>query len=80
MTQDDWDELMEIVAFMQEVPPGPPVGCEYRVPADHPCYGCRMYANPCVYPCNKFREHKLDRTADEFVIELEERNRETCHR
>ena len=45
---------------------GPPVGYEYRVPEGHPCYGCRMYANPCVYPCNKFREKKIDRTADEI--------------
>jgi len=35
------------------IPPGPPIGCEYRVPEGHPCYGCRMYTNPCLYPCNK---------------------------
>ena len=66
--------------IMQQIPPGPPVGCEYRVPPGHPCYGCRMYANPCVYPCNKFREKKIDRTADEFALELEEKNFETDHR
>ena len=68
------------VEIMQKTPPGPPIGTEYRVPEWHPCHGCRMYANPCVYPCNKFREKKLTRTADEFAKELEERNRETCHR
>ena len=80
MTKEEWDDLMELVAMIQEVPQGPPVGCEYRVPKDHPCYGCRMCANPCVYPCNKFRENKIDRTADEFAIELEEKYRETCYR
>lgn len=80
MTQDEWDELMELVEMIQEVPPGPPVGCEYHVPRGHPCYGCRMYANPCVYPCNKFREKKIDRTADEFALELEEKYFETDHR
>ncbi len=77
MTQENRDELTVLAKMMQEVPPGPPVGCRYRVPKGHPCYGCRMYANPCVYPCNRFRSRKLDRTADEFAKELEERNRET---
>ena len=62
------------------IPPGPPIGCEYRVPERHPCYGCRMYANPCVYPCNKFLEKKIDQTADEYALKLEERRKlETGH-
>ena len=37
--------------FAKKVPPGPPVTSNYRVDPGHPCYGCRMYTNPCVYPC-----------------------------
>ena len=55
------------------IPPGPPIGCEYRVPEGHPCYGCRMYTNPCLYPCNKFRDNKISKTADELAKELEDK-------
>lgn len=37
----------------KRIPPGPPVGCDYRVPKGHPCSGCPMYTNPCVYPCSR---------------------------
>jgi len=55
------------------IPPGPPIGCEYRVSEEHPCYGCRMYANPCLYPCNKYRDIKISQTADELAKELEDK-------
>ena len=54
--------------IMRQVPPGPPISNGYRVPEGHPCYGCRMFANPCYYPCNRFREKKIDRTADEIIL------------
>lgn len=54
--------------LMRHTPSRPHVAAQPPIPEGHPCYGCRMFTNPCVYPCNKFREKKIDKTADEIIL------------
>lgn len=55
--------------LMRHTPSGPHPTFQPPIPEGHPCYGCRMFTNPCVYPCNKFREKKIDKTADEIMLQ-----------